>query len=327
MKPTILISEPIGAAGLAMLRAAGNCITEWDGSERDRIERARQHLPDADAVVVRLFEVDVDALERAPRLRVIGKAGAGVDNIDCDAATRQRIPIVYTPGVNSNAVAEHTMGLMLALARHVVDGTGVVKSGQPYLREDFVGSELAGKTLGVIGLGRIGSRVTLTAVNGFGMTVIAHDPYISREECSLPVTFRDTLAELLAEADFITLHVPLTPETRGMIDRRTLELVRPGCRLVNTSRGPVVDGAAVAGALHDGQLAGAGLDVFEEEPLPAGHPLVTAPNAVLTPHLAGSTREAMEQVSVSVATDLIAILEGRVPASDNVANPDVLAGP
>ncbi len=309
MRPTVLIMEPIGDAGREILEASCRCVDPAPGRER-------QELVDADAVIVRLFPIGAAEIESAPRLRVIAKHGAGVDNIDCDAASRRGIPVLYAAGANSNAVAEHALGMMLALLRRFEAASATVRAGRPWRREDFLGTELSGRTLGIVGLGRIGTLLAKKAAVGLDMNVIAHDPYVDRGDRPFPVTFRDTLGDLLASANIVSLHVPLTDETRGMVDAAALARMRPGSYLVNTSRGAVVDGKALAAALGDGRLAGAALDVFEQEPLPPDHPLATAPNTLFTPHVAGSTREAMDAVSRRIARAILAALDGRPPPGD-----------
>ena len=322
MKPNVLIVEPIGRTGLQRLESSCRCIADWRGTAEDWFERAQNELPGADAVIVRLFPLGAAEFAAARRLKVVAKAGVGLDNIDCDAATKRGIPVVYAAGANSNAVAEHTIMMMLSMARKAQAAHRTVKSAQPYLREDFVGTELASKTLGIIGLGRVGSRVSVIAARGLGMKVLAYDPYVSREGHAVEVRFCDALPELLEEADYVTLHVPLTSETRGMIGAESLGLLKPDGYLINTARGAVVDGLALAHALGRGELAGAALDVFEEEPLPSDHPIREAPNTLFTPHIAGSTHEAMEAVSLAIAEDILAVLEGRPPKS--AANPESL---
>lgn len=323
MKSTVLVTEPIGAPGLALLEERCRVIAAWRDDPDVEFENARADLWDADAVVVRLFPVRRGDLERARRLKVVAKHGVGVDNIDCEAATEKGIPVLYTPGGNANAVAEHTFALLFALLRRTEASDRSVRAAGPWRREDFQGVELAGKTLGVIGLGRIGTLVATKATLGFGMKVIAYDPYVDRN-ASRPfaVEFCDTLQELVTTADATTLHVPLTNETRGLIDGRVLGQIKSSGRLINTSRGAVVDESALATALSSGQLAGAALDVFEEEPLPPGHPLRAAPNTVLTPHIAGLTDEAMIRISTDIARGVLEILEGGRPSGD-LANPEV----
>lgn len=275
-------------------------------------ERLRARLGAVDAVIVRLFPVRDEELAAAPRLKVVAKHGAGLDNIDCAAAARRGVPVIYTPGANSNAVAEHTLGLLLAQARNTSRADATLRAAQPYQREQFLGIEVFGKTLGVVGLGRIGARVARKAA-GLEMRVLAYDPYVDRNAYPGPARFVDSLEQLLTAADFVTLHVPLTGATKRMIDAAALARLKPGARLVNTSRGEVIDETALAAALRAGTLAGAALDVFAEEPLAAGHPLTRTPNTLLTPHLSGLTAEAMAAVSVQVAQGVIDVLQGRVP--------------
>ena len=319
-RPTVLITEPIGDSGLQILDATCDCVAPWrDGAANE--EWLRAELARVDAVIVRLFRVGATDLAYATRLKVVAKHGAGLDNIDCQAATERGIPVIYTPGANANAVAEHAVGLLLALARNTCAADATLHDGRPYERGEFEGIELAEKTLAIVGLGRIGSRVARKA-HGLDMRVIAYDPYVAPSDYGGPATLVDTFDELLAAADFVTLHVPLTAETRNMIDAGALARIKPSCRLVNTSRGGVIDERALGGALRAGALAGAALDVFEREPLASDHPLLQAPNALLTPHVGGLTAEAMSNVSRQVARGVIDTLQGRT--SDGLVNPDVL---
>ena len=313
-RPTVLITEPIGASGLRILECACTCIVPWrDGAPgATDPQRLRAQLAAVDAVVVRLFPVGDAELVAAPRLKLVAKHGAGLDNIDCAAAARRGVPVIYTPGANSNAVAEHALGLLLALARNTSSADAMLRSAKPYQKEQFLGLELSGKTLGIIGLGRIGTRVARKA-HGLEMRVIAYDPYIDRGAHQGPAAFVDSLEELLAGADFVTLHVPLTAETRHMIDAGALALLKPSSRVVNTSRGGVIDETALSEALQAGTLAGAALDVFEEEPLAVDHPLTRTPNTLITPHVSGLTTEAMAAVSEQVAHGVIDVLHGRMP--------------
>lgn len=341
MKPVVIVPEPIHQEGLDLLRAECDCVVPWQGGAEQGSDAAgarpagvrelvrggehsaiRQALYDADAVIVRLFKISEWDLSRAKRLKVIAKHGTGVDNIDCKAATARRIPVVYTPTANANAVAEHTLALMLALSRQIAPADGVVREGRFSERSRFKGAELAGKTLLVVGLGRIGSRVARIAAQGLGMQVCAYDPLLPAEIIdSGPVTIEDSLEALLPTADYLTIHVPLTADTKHLINAKTLALMRPSCRLVNTSRGAVIDELALAAALSEGTLAGAALDVFEEEPLPADHPLCRAPNTLLTPHISSSTAESLERMSLFAAQGVLDVLHGRVPK--HVVNPEV----
>lgn len=320
-RPVVLITEPIGALGLHILEQACTCIAPWRDGIRDEAA-LRAELRRVDAVVVRLFEIGAADLAHAPRLRVVAKHGAGLDNIDSRAATERGIPVIYTPGGNANAVAEHTICLLLALARNTCIADRTLRDRRPYDRGQFQGVELAGKTLAIVGLGRIGSRVARKA-HGLDMEVVAHDPYLDAPPTGVPAALADSLDHLLAAADFLTLHVPLTDETRNMIDAAALGRLKQTCRLINTSRGGVIDEAALNDALHTGSLAGAALDVFEHEPLAADHPLRDAPNTLLTPHVSGITAEAMNNVSGRIAAGVIDVLAGRTP--DGLVNPSVLA--
>jgi D-3-phosphoglycerate dehydrogenase len=289
VKPTVFVPEPIAACGMALLEAACDCVAPWAEGRVPTDAEARELLRGADAVIVRLFEIGAADLERCPRLKVIAKHGVGVDNIDCDAATARGIPVVFTPKANANSVAEHTIGLMLALARNVVPASVALREGRFADRSQFIGIELAGRTLGIVGLGRIGSRVAEIAATGLGMKVCGYDPYVAPGAYSGPAEQVESLDELLAMADFLTLHVGLTAETRRLLDDRRLARVKPGCRVLNTSRGAVVDESALVRALEEGRIAGAALDVTPQEPLPEDHPLWHMRNVVITPHTAGGS--------------------------------------
>ena len=326
MKPTVFIPEPIAAPGVELLRRHCHCRTPWEEGvtvppEPDAAGAAphRAAFRDADAALVRLFQVGADDIRNARRLKVIGKHGVGVDNIDCEAATSGGLPVVYTPGSNGRTVAEHAMALMLALSRQIYPSSHAIRSGTMEDRNRFQGVELAGKNLGLIGLGRIGSRVAGIASGGFGMKVRAYDPFLPAGSTTGAAVLEDSLTALLGWADFISLHVPLSDETHHLIDQERLKLMKPGCRLVNTSRGPVIDESALARALREGRLAGAALDVFEEEPLSADHPLCGTPNTLLTPHISGLTDSALERASLMAAQGILDVLQGRRP--EHVANP------
>lgn len=317
-RPAVLLTEPIHPAGLARLEAAADVQVLADASP-DAVRRAITH---ADAIIVRLVLVTADVIAAGHRLRVIGRHGAGLDNVDLPAATRRRIPVVYVPQANSVSVAEHMIALMLAVSKRVIHLDHAVRSGQWHLRQSIVGVELDGKTLGVIGLGAIGRRVAEKCSTAFRMRVIGYDPYATT---SPPVGVEQvsTLDALLRQADIITVHVPLTAETRKMIGRRELALVKPTAVVINTSRGDVVDELALADALKAHRLGGAAVDVFAVEPPPPDHPLLSAPNTVLSPHAASHTEEALERMAVSVAEDVLLALDGKRPRY--VGNPEVYA--
>jgi D-3-phosphoglycerate dehydrogenase len=259
-------------------------------------------LADADALIVRsAVDVNADTLRGAGKLRVIGRAGVGVDNIDLDAATKAGIAVMNTPGANAVAVAEHTLALMLALARNLSRADSTTRAGQ-WEKKLLQGTELRGKTLGIIGLGRIGMEVARRA-RAFGMNLIAHDPFVAASVARESEIQLADLDHLYAAADYISLHVGLTPQTSGMINAQALGKMKKGVRIVNCARGELVEDAALAAALKSKHVAGAALDVFTAEP-PKGSPLLGLENVLATPHIAGSTNEAQEAVGIQIAAQV-----------------------
>ncbi len=292
----IVVAEKIAPAAVQLLKAHPG----WHVVTPEQItNNLPEHLQDADALIVRsAVEVNEGLLANAAKLRVIGRAGVGVDNVDLHAATKKGIAVMNTPGANAVAVAEHTLGMMLALARHLPRADALMHQGK-WEKKSLQGSELRGKTLGIVGLGRIGMEVARRAV-AFGMTVVAHDPYVTpaiAEDMGVRLT---ELNEVLATADYVTLHLGLTSQTAGMINAESLRRMKKGVRLVNCARGELVDEAALAEALKTGQVAGAALDVFQEEP-PKNSPLTALDNVIMTPHVGGSTKEAQDAVGVQIA--------------------------
>jgi len=294
----ILVAEPMAAAGLELLRSQPG----WEVIASNPKEY-QEHLADADALVVRsAAKVTKQVLEKAPKLRVIGRAGVGVDNVDIPAATAAGVLVMNTPGGNAVSVAEHTLALMLAMARGIPQASLSTKSGK-WEKKKFLGNELRGKTLGIVGLGSIGREVARRA-RAFEMKVIACDPYVSPrlvEDVSVQLAELD---ELYAASDYIALHMALTPETRGMISGPAFAKMKDGVRLVNCARGELIDSAALREAIESGKVAGAALDVFDVEPPPAGYPLFGLDTVVATPHIAGATEEAQEIVGVRIAEQL-----------------------
>src|SRR5512147_344292 len=295
----IVIAEKISPAAISL-------FTEESGWTVLTAEQVAGNLPrelaDADALIVRsAVQADAALLQHAGKLRVIGRAGVGVDNIDLDAATRKGIAVMNTPGANAVAVAEHTLGLMIAMARHLCRADALMHAGK-WEKKSLQGTELRGKTLGIVGLGRIGMEVARRA-RAFGMKLLAHDPFVSPDVAREAEIELAALDKVLAAADYVTLHLALTPQSAGMINADAIRNMKKGARLINCARGELVDEAAVAAALRDGHLGGAALDVFAEEP-PKESPLLTAPNVILTPHIGGSTHEAQEAVGVQIATQV-----------------------
>lgn len=303
----VLVADGLGEAGLARLRERAD-VEVAGGLAEDELCR---RLAGVHALVVRSrTRVTRRVVECGPDLRVVARAGVGVDNIDVEAATRAGVLVVNTPDSSVRATAEHAVALLLSLCRNVPQAHASVQRGE-WKREAFVGTEVYGKTLGVVGLGRIGGEVARLG-RALGMRVLAFDPYVGEERAAHlgaePVLF----ARLLEESDFVTLHVPLTSQTRGMIGREELRRMKRGARLVNCARGGLVDEAALLEALEQGHLAGAALDTFAEEP-PQDLRLVRHPRVVATPHLGASTQEAQEAIGADVAEQVLQALEGRLP--------------
>jgi D-3-phosphoglycerate dehydrogenase len=302
----ILVAEPLAEEGLALLRAEHGVDTVSGLTRSELLAR----LPDYDALIVRSgVKVDAEAFALGTRLVVVGRAGTGLDNIDLDAAARAGVTVVNAPDANTIAAAEHTLALMYALARRIPAADASLRAGQ-WRRSDFVGVELSGKTLGILGLGRIGLAVADRA-RAMQMPLIGSDPFVTTEAAASHGIRLVELTELLTSADVVAVHAPLTPATRGLVGRAELALMKPTALLVNAARGGIVDEVALAEALATDRLAGAAVDVFAGEPLPADSPLRRAPNTVLTPHLGASTAEAQVRAGTDTAHRVLEVLAGR----------------
>ena len=295
----IVIADDLPASAADLLRAEGWEVDTRTGRSPDQLTL---DLSDADALIVRsATKVTAPLIEAAGRLRVIARAGTGVDNVDVTAASARGVVVMNAPGANSISVAELAIGLMLALARHVAAADAAMKQGK-WEKKKFIGQELRDKTLGLAGLGRIGQEVARRA-RAFGMRVIAHDPFIAAhvaEDLGVELVSMD---DLFGRADYVSLHLPSTPATRNIVNAERLARAKPGIRIVNSARGDLVDETALADAIEAGKVAGAALDVFEVEPPPDPR-LQTLPQVIATPHIAASTREAQELVGVETATAL-----------------------
>jgi D-3-phosphoglycerate dehydrogenase len=301
----VLVAEAIAPEGIDALRARHE-VEVRTGLSADELRAA---IGEFDALIVR-SQVDVDAalIAAGSRLQVIGRAGVGVDNVDLDAATRAGITVVNAPTGNTIAAAEHTLALLLALARRVPAADASVRRGE-WARGPLQGVQLRGRTLGIIGLGKIGMAVAERA-RALGMTLLGSDPYVTAEQAALRGVELVELGRLLERSDAVTVHVPLSRATTGLIDARAIARMKPGAFVLNVARGGIVDEPAVAAALREGRLGGAGIDVFEAEP-PTGSPLLDAPNTVLTPHLGASTAEAQIAVAEEIAEQVLDVLDGR----------------
>jgi D-3-phosphoglycerate dehydrogenase len=317
----VLIADSISKRGLDEL-ARGNALEVvvcTGQSEAELVEA----IPGFSAIVVRSqTKITAPILRAGTDLKVVGRAGVGVDNVDLDAATRRGVIVMNTPGGNTISTAEHAFSLLLAVARKIPQAHANLQAGK-WDRKQFEGSELYNKTLGIIGMGRIGSELSRRAI-AFGMRVLAYDPYLSSSRArSLQVELIEDLDELLPLADFLTLHTPLTPETHHLLNAARLTKTKPGVRIINCARGGLVDESALLNSLGNGHVAGAALDVFETEPLPNDSPLRGVPNLILTPHLGASTVEAQESVGIEIAQAIrAALLEGTIRNAINLPNLD-----
>lgn len=319
MTYTVLVPDNVHPSALDVLNAAeGLNIVAPGQMKRDELLAA---LPDADALIIRsASKIDAEALAAAGKLRMIARAGVGVDNVDIPVATERGIVIMNTPDGNTISTAEMTFGLMLALARQIPQAHATMLAGK-WDRKSFSGVELRGKTLGVVGFGRIGRAVAKRAI-AFEMTVIAYDPYIPADVAAdLGVELVD-LDTIYARSDFISLHAVLTDETRDMVNKDTIARMKDGVRIVDAARGALIHEADLAEALKSGKVAGAALDVYPTEPPPADDPLIGLPNVVHTPHLAASTEDAQIVVAVDAAKLIVeALATGKY---NNVVNPAAL---
>jgi D-3-phosphoglycerate dehydrogenase len=303
----VLVAEQIADAGVELLRERFDVELGLGWSEQELAER----IGDYHGILIRsATQLTADLIERAERLRVIGRAGIGVDNVDVAAATKRGIVVANAPQSNVVAAAEHTIALMLALARNVPQAHSSLTAGR-WERSRFGGVEVYEKTLGVLGFGRVGQLVAARA-RAFGMRIVAFDPFVSAERFrELGAEQAETSAEVYAQADFVTLHLPKTAETRGWLDAEAFARMREGVRIVNCARGELIDDAALKDALDSGKVAGAALDVFPSEPI-TDYPLFGYPNVVVTPHLGASTTEAQDRAGVQTAEQVVAALTGGV---------------
>ena len=302
----IVVAEKISSSAVELLQEP-----RWTVITHDQLEgKLNSHLESADALIVRsAVQVNDALLQHAPKLRVVGRAGVGMDNVDLDAATRKGIAVMNTPGANAVAVAELTVGMMLGMARLLPRADALMHAGK-WEKKSLQGTELRGKVLGIVGLGKIGMEVARRA-RSFGMEIIGHDPFVSGSIAKDQGIRLGKLDEIYAAADYLTLHVGLTPQTTGMINADSIRKMKKGIRIVNCARGELIDEAALAHALKQGQVGGAALDVFQEEPL-KNSPLTEMDNVILTPHIGGSTFEAQEAVGYQIALQVKEYLKSGV---------------
>lgn len=319
--PKVLVADPVSQRGVEELSSGGALeVVVKTGLPEAEILKI---IPEFSALVVRSqTKVTAAVLEAATNLKVVGRAGVGVDNVDVDAATKQGVIVMNTPGGNTISTAEHAFSLLVSIARSIPQADASVKAGK-WDRKKYEGVELYDKTLGILGMGRIGSEIARRAI-AFGMRVVAYDPYLSVSKArSLQVELIEQIDDLLPRCDFLTMHMPLTEETKHMIDARRLALCKKGIRIVNCARGGLIDEAALGEALKTKQVAAAALDVYEVEPPPAEFPLRALENIVFTPHLGASTAEAQENVGIEIAQAIrAALLEGEIRNAVNMPSID-----
>lgn len=306
----VLVPQAVSTAGLRVLHSAGIETVELETIDPFTL---REAIVGCSGVLVRTAPMSPEVLSAGPNIRVVSRHGAGIDNVDLDFCRTNGIRVTYAPEANTTSVAEHTVGLIVAAAKNMRSCDGSTRRGQFTVRNTDFGIELGGKTLGVVGLGRIGRLVARKTTRAFDMRVLGYDPYLASAEQDLDGVVRTSLEELLARADVVSLHVPLTSENRHLIGPEQLKRMRRGAYLVNCARGGVVDEEALASSLRAGHLAGAALDVFETEPLPADDPLTAMENVLLTPHMAAHTQESLDRMAIDAAEGIVAVLQGRKP--------------
>ena len=302
----VLVADGVSPKGIEILQQAGfECVVK----DKLPAEELLEIIPEFDGIIVRsASKVTKEVIDRAQNLKIIGRAGVGTDNIDIAAATARGIVVINSPGGNTIAATEHTMGIMLAMARNIAVANETLHKGE-WNRKKYTGVELRGKTLGVVGLGRIGSGVATRSL-AFDMKVIGYDPYVNEERAQSLGIKVVSLDELIAQSDFITVHMPLTPKTKGMFNKDNIYKMKKGVRLINCARGGIINEKDLAEAVKSGHVAGAAIDVFESEPLAADSPLLGVPGITITPHLGASTVEAQIGVSVDVAQGIVTALNG-----------------
>ncbi len=326
MKPKVFVTRAIPEAGLEILRRHAE-VEVWPGEGPPPYEVLRARAAEADGLLTMVTDrVDRPLLEAAPKLKVVSNMAVGYDNIDVGAATERGVAVCHTPGVLTDTTADFAFGLLMAVARRIVEADKFVRAGRwkTWGPMAFLGHDVHGATLGIVGLGRIGLGVAERA-RGFRMNVLYYDPVRRpEEEARLGLEYVGRLEDLLPRCDFVSIHVPLTPETYHLIGEAQLRLMKPTAILVNTARGPIVDPKALYRALKEGWIAGAGLDVTEPEPIPPDDPLLTLDNVVITPHIASASYATRTRMAVLAAENLVAVLLGQAPK--HCVNPEVLTG-
>ena len=305
----VLVSDSLAEEGVSRLKTGADVDVITNLTPEELINK----IKDYDALVIRSgTKVTADVINAAEKLKVVGRAGVGIDNVDVEAATKKGIIVLNTPGGNTISAAEHTIAMMLALARNIPQANAALHKGE-WNRKKYTGVEFYNKTLGVVGLGRVGAEVA-SRMKSFGMQIIAYDPFVTEEKAKQMGLTLASLEDVLKAGDFITVHTPLTSETRNLIDEDEFKIMKSGVRIVNCARGGIINEAALARAVEEGKVAGAAVDVFTKEP-PTGNPLVGPEKIIVTPHLGASTTEAQVNVAVAVADQILNIAKGGLPTN------------
>jgi len=317
----IVISHPLYQDGMALLEGKAEIVITNDGDS----DRILDSLIDADAYILRIGKIDRKAIERCEKLKVITRPGVGYDSVDVQAATERGIPVVLCPSANARAVAEHTLALLLACAKNIVESVNETKAGNFGIRNRYAAVDIVDKMLVVLGFGNIGRQVAKLCA-ALDMKVGVYDPFVKRETAEeLGYVYYENMLDALAAADFVSLHMPSMPSTRGIISAEQFKAMKPTSFFLNAARGDVVDEPALIAALKNGEIAGAGLDVLVEEPFPADHPFMKMPNVVLTPHMAAQSQETVSKLVTMAAEGTLAVLRGE--KWPHVANPEVYDHP
>lgn len=317
----IVISHPLYRDGMALLEGKAEIVITNDGDS----DRILDRLIDADAYILRIGKIDRKAIERCEKLKVITRPGVGYDSVDVQAATERGIPVVLCPSANARAVAEHTVALLLACAKNIVESVNETKAGNFGIRNRYAAVDIVDKMLVVLGFGNIGRQVAKLCA-ALDMKVGVYDPFVKRETAEeLGYVYYENMLDALAAADFVSLHMPSMPSTRGLISAEQFKAMKPTSFFLNAARGDVVDEPALIAALKNGEITGAGLDVLVEEPFPADHPFMKMPNVVLTPHMAAQSQETVSKLVTMAAEGTLAVLRGE--KWPHVANPEVYDHP
>lgn len=319
---TVLLNVGIHEEGITMLKAEAEVLGPLSNDQTLSLE----DKSGVQAIIAgSTLDLSGETMDLFPRLRVISRPGIGVDNVDIPAATKRGICVINTPDAPTESTAEHAVALIMNLAARVFDGDRALRQGKWGMRKRTRGTELKGKTLGVIGLGRIGSRVAEICKLGLKMHVLAYDPYVNPAKAeAMGVELKDDLMAVIPQVDFLTLHMPNTPETRGMINAAALAAMKPTAYLINCARGPVVDERALIEALKEGTIAGVGLDVYDPEPPAADNPLFSLPNTICTPHIGSFTEDGVRAMGIGSAEGVLALLRGERPTGlAQLVNPQV----